>query len=78
MPLYVRPGAVIARGTRSDRPDYDLLSEVELVAYPGGAPERTVTLHSPDGTSESVTVVSRDGSLSATAASGRVDAVREG
>lgn len=78
MPLYVRPGAVIARGTRSDRPDYDLLSEVELVAYPGGAPVRTVTLHSPDGTSESVTVVSRDGSLSATAASGRVYAVREG
>lgn len=78
MPLYVRPGAVIARGTRNDRPDYDLLSEVELVAYPGGAPERTVTLHSPDGTSESVTVVSRDGSLSATAASGRVYAVREG
>ena len=77
MPLYVRPGAVIARGTRDDRPDYDLLTEVELVAYPGGAAERTVVLHSPDG-SDTVTVVSRDGSLAATSASGRAVPVREG
>ncbi|WP_062300155.1 alpha-xylosidase [Demequina maris] len=77
MPLYVRPGTVLARGTRDDRPDYDYLDEVELVVYPGGSDERTVELHASDGSSDTVTVVSRDGSLTATGASGRAYAVRE-
>ncbi|WP_296665436.1 alpha-xylosidase [Demequina sp.] len=76
MPIYVRPGAVIPRGTRDDRPDYDLLAEVELVVYPGGAEERTVVLEGADGSSETVTVESRDGSLTATGTSGRIFAVR--
>ncbi len=77
MPLYVRPGTVLARGTRDDRPDYDYLDEVELVVYPGGPDSRTVELHASDGSSDTVTVVSRDGSLTATGASGRAYAVRE-
>ncbi|WP_062290829.1 alpha-xylosidase [Demequina phytophila] len=77
MPLYVRPGTVLPRGTRDDRPDYDYLSDVELVVYPGGEETRTVELHASDGSSDTVTVVSRDGSLTATGASGRAYAVRE-
>ena len=49
LPLYVRPGTVLARGTRDDRPDYDFLRELELVVYPGGADSRTVTVYSADG-----------------------------
>ncbi|WP_062530481.1 alpha-xylosidase [Demequina rhizosphaerae] len=77
MPLYVRPGTVLARGTRDDRPDYDYLADVELVVYPGGPDSREVSLHAADGSSDTVTVVSRDGSLTATGASGRAYAVRE-
>ncbi|WP_062465273.1 alpha-xylosidase [Demequina soli] len=77
MPLYVRPGTVLARGTRDDRPDYDYLADVELVVYPGGPDTREVALHASDGSSDTVTVVSRDGSLTATGVSGRAYAVRE-
>ncbi|MFN3865469.1 MAG: alpha-xylosidase [Demequina sp.] len=34
LPVYVRPGAVIARGARSDRPDYDFLDGLVLEVYP--------------------------------------------
>ncbi|WP_062389584.1 alpha-xylosidase [Demequina iriomotensis] len=77
MPLYVRPGAVLARGTRDDRPDYDYLADVELVVYPGGPATREVALHSSDGSSDTVTIASREGSLTASGASGRTYAVRE-
>ena len=58
LPVYVRPGAVIARGTRDDRPDYDYLTELEFVAYPGGEANREVTVYGTDGnpTTFSVTV----------------------
>ena len=36
LPLYVRPGAVIPRGARSDRPDYDYLDGLMLDAYLDG------------------------------------------
>ncbi len=40
LPLYVRPGAIIPRGARDDRPDYDFLDALVLEVYPGGeAPE---------------------------------------
>ncbi|MDN4480347.1 alpha-xylosidase [Demequina muriae] len=34
LPVYVRPGAVIPRGARSDRPDYDFLDGLVLDVYP--------------------------------------------
>src|SRR5690554_3985892 len=34
LPLYVRPGAVIPRGARVDRPDYDFLDGLSLDVYP--------------------------------------------
>lgn len=36
LPLYVREGAVIARGNRDDRPDYDYLNGLRLDVYSGG------------------------------------------
>jgi alpha-D-xyloside xylohydrolase len=58
LPVYVRPGTVLARGTRDDRPDYDFVGEVELVVYPGGPDAREVTVYSASGepTTFSVTV----------------------
>lgn len=34
LPVYVRPGAVIPRGARTDRPDYDFLDGLVLDVYP--------------------------------------------
>ena len=34
LPVYVRPGAVIPRGARADRPDYDYLDGLVLDVYP--------------------------------------------
>ena len=49
LPLYVRPGTVLALGTRDDRPDYDFVGKVELVVYPDGPRERQVTVFSATG-----------------------------
>lgn len=70
MPLYVREGAVIARGTRDDRPDYNFLTEVELHVYPG-PPVRHVDLHGADSQSERVTVTVADGTVTAVTDAGR-------
>ncbi|MGD8167940.1 alpha-xylosidase [Herbiconiux sp. P16] len=46
LPLYLREGAVIATGSRVDRPDYDYLDGLTLAVYPTDAPStvrRTVT-----------------------------------
>ncbi|MCU1477577.1 MAG: alpha-xylosidase [Subtercola sp.] len=60
VPLYVREGAVLPIGARSDRPDYDYLDELTLAIYPGGASGaesvRTVTVTNPDGGSAQFTV----------------------
>ncbi|WNM24738.1 alpha-xylosidase [Demequina capsici] len=71
LPLYVREGAVIPRGTRTDRPDYDFLSDVELHVYPGGAAERTVLLESTTGETDTVRVTVGDGVATAVSTSGR-------
>lgn len=52
LPLYVRPGAVIPWGARSDRPDYDYLDGLELRVFPGGSGTREVTVTTPDGRSQ--------------------------
>ena len=55
LPLYVRPGAVIPWGARSDRPDYDYLDGLTLRVFPGGSGARDVTVTTPDGRSETFT-----------------------
>lgn len=56
LPLYVRPGAVIPWGARSDRPDYDYLDGVALRVFPGGEGEASVTVTTPEGRSRTFTV----------------------
>lgn len=56
LPLYVRSGAVIPWGARSDRPDYDYLDGLTLRVFPGGSGEKSVTVTAPDGTSRAFTV----------------------
>ncbi|MFE7846221.1 alpha-xylosidase [Microbacterium sp. NPDC057407] len=55
LPLYVRPGAVIPWGARSDRPDYDYLDGLELRVFPGGSGTREVTVTTPDGRTQQLT-----------------------
>lgn len=55
LPLYVRPGAVIPWGARSDRPDYDYLEGLELRVFPGGSGTREVTVTTPDGRTQHFT-----------------------
>jgi alpha-D-xyloside xylohydrolase len=49
LPIYVRPGAVLAWGARSDRPDYDYLQGIQLRVFPGGTGTATVHVTTPDG-----------------------------
>lgn len=50
LPVFVRPGSVLPRGSRTDRPDYDHTENVILEVY-GLAPgeQRTVRITRPDG-----------------------------
>jgi alpha-D-xyloside xylohydrolase len=71
LPLYARDGAVLARGAREDRPDYDYLDGLTLEVFSGGAPVDTgvdvVTVEGArvtfavSGVGEEVTAVARDG-----------------
>lgn len=56
LPLYVRPGAVLPWGARSDRPDYDFLEGLDLRVFPGGSGAAEVTVTTPDGRSETFRV----------------------
>ena len=56
LPLYVRPGAVIPWGARTDRPDYDYLDGLRLRVFPGGEGSRDVVVTTPEGHSETFTV----------------------
>ncbi|GAA3215425.1 alpha-xylosidase [Microbacterium terregens] len=56
LPLYVRPGAVIPWGARSDRPDYDYLDGLRLRVFPGGTGTATVTVTTPEGAAETFAV----------------------
>ncbi|WP_125132884.1 alpha-xylosidase [Microbacterium sp. 10M-3C3] len=55
LPLYVRPGAVLPWGARSDRPDYDYLDGLSLRVFPGGEGTREVIVTTPDGRSTVLT-----------------------
>ncbi|HEV7950554.1 MAG TPA: alpha-xylosidase, partial [Glaciihabitans sp.] len=57
MPIWVRPGAVLATGNRVDRPDYDYLDGLTITVYPGGVGTTTTTVTSSDtGATLTVTV----------------------
>ncbi|OIJ26736.1 alpha-xylosidase [Nocardioides luteus] len=51
LPLYVRSGAVIPVGARTDRPDYDYLDDLVLRVFPGLEPgqRRVVEVVTPSG-----------------------------
>ena len=55
LPLWVREGAVLATGGRTDRPDYDYFDDLLLTVYPGPVGTTTTRVTSPE-TGESVTV----------------------
>ncbi|TFD90649.1 alpha-xylosidase [Cryobacterium lactosi] len=58
IPLWVRGGAVLATGSRDDRPDYDYTDEPLITVYPGGTGEvRSVDIANPlDGSHITVTI----------------------
>lgn len=57
IPLYVRPGAIIAWGSELSRPDYDITGGLELDIFPGGPQGvRELRLVQGDGTPVLVTV----------------------
>jgi alpha-D-xyloside xylohydrolase len=72
MPIWVRPGAVLATGNRVDRPDYDYLDGLTITVYPGGVGTTTTTVTSSDTGAtltvtvqrgpDSVTITTEDGS----------------
>ena len=55
IPLYVREGAVIPLGARTDRPDYDYLDGLTIVLGVPGA-ERSITVTTPTGESAQFSV----------------------
>ena len=67
LPLYVRDGAVIARGGRDDRPDHDYLDGLVLELYPGDGPgRREVTVTTPEDRVGTFAVEWGDGRATAT------------
>jgi alpha-D-xyloside xylohydrolase len=63
LPLYVREGAVLPWGARTDRSDYDYLDGLELEVFPGGNGVRTVTVTTPGGATAAFTVERTDGAI---------------
>ena len=77
LPLYVRGGAVLARGAREDRPDYDYLDGLVLEAYSDGGEVRTrVDVVDVDGRRVTLDVTGSGDDLRAVAADGRTVPVR--
>lgn len=71
LPLYVRDGAVLPRGARRDRPDYDYVEGLVLELYPGeGSGRREVTVTRPDGSAAAFVVEWGDGRATATGPDG--------
>ncbi|MGZ4474991.1 MAG: alpha-xylosidase [Nocardioides sp.] len=69
LPLYVRAGAVIPVGARTDRPDYDYRDGLELRVFPGLAAgeERLVEITTPSGETATYAItIGADGAASVT------------
>ncbi|KNY07656.1 alpha-xylosidase [Microbacterium sp. GCS4] len=49
LPLYVRPGAALPWGARTDRPDYDYHEGLRIRVFPGRTGAASVTVTTPDG-----------------------------
>jgi alpha-D-xyloside xylohydrolase len=72
LPLYVRPGAVIPRGARGDRPDYDFLDGLVLEVYSGGeAVEASVDVVTTEGERVTFTIAGRGESMTAARTDGQ-------
>ncbi len=77
LPLYVREGAVLARGAREDRPDYDYLDGLVLEAFSGGATlSARVDVVDVDGRRVTFDVTGSGDDVRAVAADGRAVPVR--
>jgi alpha-D-xyloside xylohydrolase len=76
LPVLARPGAVIAFGARSDRPDYDWADGVRLCLYaPAEGQRRRVRIPSPGrGAGAEFEVGFRDGVASAELVAGESSA----
>jgi alpha-D-xyloside xylohydrolase len=71
LPVYVRPGALIPFGVRSDRPDHDYADGLVLLYADGPQNSSTLELEGPGGTRLRWTVERQgDGSLQADGPSG--------
>jgi alpha-D-xyloside xylohydrolase len=67
LPLYVRDGAVLPRGARTDRPDYDYLESLVLELYPGaGSGRRELVITEPGGREGRFTIQWQPGSATVT------------
>jgi len=80
LPLYVRDGAAIPRGGRTDRPDYDYLDGLVIELYPSSLEhdERELTVTTPEGASASFTVTRTPDGATVTSTDGARFAVRVG
>ena len=79
LPLYVREGAVIPRGTRVDRPDYDYLEDLVLEVFPSEvAGERSIEVYSTDGERAAFTVSCGEAEVSVRSTHDRPWSVRVG
>jgi len=77
LPLYVRDGAVLARGARDDRPDYDYLDGLVLEVFSGGKEiRREVDVVTVDGERVTFLVTGSGADVAAVAADGRTARVR--
>ncbi|PKQ27091.1 MAG: alpha-xylosidase [Actinobacteria bacterium HGW-Actinobacteria-4] len=71
LPVYVRPGAVIPRGARGDRPDYDFLDGLVLEVYSDGeALDASVDVVTAEGERVTFTVTGSGDSVTATGSGG--------
>jgi alpha-D-xyloside xylohydrolase len=61
VPLLVRPGAVLALGARTDRPDYDYRDGITLRLFEPAEGTRTVTVPGPPGAADTTFEVTRTG-----------------
>ncbi|MCP2032020.1 alpha-D-xyloside xylohydrolase [Okibacterium sp. HSC-33S16] len=67
IPLWVREGAVLVTGSRSDRPDYDYSDNPLVTVYPGVTGTTTVAVANPlDGTSVSLTITANGDAVTVT------------
>ncbi|TIH37848.1 alpha-xylosidase [Subtercola vilae] len=79
VPLYVREGAVLPLGARTDRPDYDYLEGLTLLVYPSGASAdrvKEVTVTNPDGSSAQFTIERESSQVRVTSSSSQPFSIR--